>query len=128
MASTVNLVDTEPVIFPHIGGTGTIKEYEINLDGISGPLLIAAPSAGNRLWIVGALFSEASAGNLVFRSGVGPSKIKTLKLAGYQGSYDKVSAAYIFSTKMEEELYLDSTIAFSSITLHVADLRAFMLG
>lgn len=124
MTSTVTLVDTEPT---EVGRESSgVFEYELSLDGVSGAQLVRTPSVGsNRVWVVAMLVSESSAGNLVLKSGSPASKTKTLELAANQGIYDKVNGGYVFSTKSGEALYVDSSMAVSSLTIKVIESAIF---
>lgn len=119
MASTATLVDT-------IQSTGLppIKEYQVVLDG-SNPVDILTPThSTDRVFVVGAQFSDSQAATLEFLSAA--SKTMTLELAANQGNYDVCKLdGFLFATKPGEKLTLDASAAITQITLFLVEAKDY---
>jgi hypothetical protein len=110
MANSATLIDTIPVSFKN--GGGPVYEYEIVIDTVDTDLNVRVPAvATNRVWLVGALMSDAAALNLTFKTA---TKVQTIELAANQGIYDKVDGGFIFVGAPGETLIIRSSGAIGA--------------
>jgi len=110
MANSATLIDTIPATYKN--NIGPVYEYEIAIDTINTPLSIRVPSvATNRLWVVGAFFSDSAALNLTLST---LTKSQTLQLAANQGILEAGNGGYLFVGAPGETLNIQSSTVITA--------------
>jgi hypothetical protein len=119
MANTATLIDT---VSAQVGRQKPVYEYEVVIDttGTDRSVRVAS-STDNRIWVVGILMSEATAGNLILKTA---TKTKTIELGANQGIFYEVANSWIFATKPGETLTVQASMA-CSFTLYLAEGEFF---
>lgn len=123
-ANTATKIGTIPIII-----SGNLHDAEVFLvayDTINTDLLIKAGATGATTCSAGVFLSESTSQNVSFK--LDSTNYVTLKLAAYQGIYDKLSNSVSFCTVPGQSLQFKSTGLMGSMLIYVIQSRVLRFG
>ena len=117
MANTATVQTALPILVKGVGVNAI--PYVIAIDTTGADLTIKTPGGGGMVVVVGLMFSEGTAGNLIFKTG--STTLVTLELAANQGLFLPLGNQVYMATQPGEALKIQSSMAITSMLMYVAE-------
>ena len=129
MANTATLLQEIPCSFS-TAGFGNVYQYAVAFDTVDSDLTIHAPSAATmRAAVVGLYYAEATAHNLVWKSGT--TELLTLQMPASSGQFKGVGpgdGALVITLAGEDLVARCTTAVIATALVYVAEIGAMGLN